>query len=122
MNSQVESNLDMFAESCDEVKKRLMNMCRGVEEAMANKSDEVFVNMSRDYMEVISGDKVEGQMTEKWERQTRAEVAKLIESRNKADAEADEADAREENRSMNPSEMADDEDMDPGQQLQAESA
>jgi len=95
MNSQVESNIDMFAESCDEVKKHLVKMCREVEEAMANKADEVFVNMSRDYIEVISGNKVEGQITEEWERQMRAEVANLIESRSKADADADEADERE---------------------------
>jgi len=112
MNSQVESNLDMFAESCDEVKKRLVKMCREVEEAVANRADEVFVNMFRDYMEVISGNKVKGQMMEKGEWQMRAEVAKLIESRNKANVEADEADEREKYEAMKASKMIDyDEDL-----------
>jgi len=41
----------MFGESCDEVKKLLIKMCRNVQEQMANKTDEVFVKMSRDYTE-----------------------------------------------------------------------
>ena len=61
---------------------------------MANKTDEVYMNMSRDYLEVISGNKVEGKMMQKWERQMRAEVAKIISDREAANLEADEAEEK----------------------------
>ena len=57
---------------------------------MASKADEVFMNMSRDYTEVISGTRVEGQMMPKWERQMRAEIANSIEESEREAAEADE--------------------------------
>src|SRR5579859_7924188 len=70
----------MFAESCDEVKQRLIAMCKQVEEFMSAKADEIFLAMQRDYMEVISGTALpKGQMMPKWERNMRAAVAKAIE-------------------------------------------
>jgi len=75
----VASNLDMFAESCTEVKQRLTKMCKEVNEAMSVKAEEVFTNMSRDYTQVISGRDAQGQMMPKQERLMRAEVAKAFE-------------------------------------------
>lgn len=58
---------------------------------MANKADEVFMSMQRDYMEVISGNKVNGQQMPKWERALRAEIGKIIEDSEKASEAADSA-------------------------------
>ncbi|KAF8866379.1 hypothetical protein BDZ45DRAFT_639507 [Acephala macrosclerotiorum] len=74
----------MFTESCNEVKERLIDMCQTVEHIMAARADEVFLCMQRDYMEVISGTALpQGQTMPKWERKMRAEVAKVIEDREK---------------------------------------
>lgn len=74
----------MFTESCNEVKERLVDMCQTVEQTMAARADEVFLCMQRDYMEVISGTALpQGQTMPKWERKMRAEVAKIIEDREK---------------------------------------
>jgi hypothetical protein len=61
-----------------------------VAKLMASKADEVFVNMSRDYTEVVSGSRVEGQMMPKWERLMKAEIAESIEENDREDTEADE--------------------------------
>jgi hypothetical protein len=73
---------DMFSESCNEVKRLLVAMCNQVEQTMTSRTDEVFMQMQRDYMEVVSGTQLpEGQMMPKWERKMRADVAKVIEDR-----------------------------------------
>jgi len=70
----------MFTRSTEEVKARLVTMCRSVEERMANKAEEVWSAMNRDYTQVVSGKQLpEGQLMPKWERQLRSEVAKVIE-------------------------------------------
>jgi len=48
MTDHVDSHLDMFAESCDQVKKKLEKICVEVKNAIADKSEEVFSKMSRD--------------------------------------------------------------------------
>jgi hypothetical protein len=79
----------MFAESCNDVKQRLIDMCKQVEEFMSAKADEVFLAMQRDYMEVISGTALpKGQMMPKWERNMRAAVVKAIEDQGARGAEA----------------------------------
>ncbi|TVY91113.1 Nuclear GTPase SLIP-GC [Lachnellula willkommii] len=91
MTSHVDDNRTaMFTQSTEEVKDRLITMCRSVEERMANKADEVWSAMNRDYTQVISGTQLpEGQRMPKWERQLRGEVTKIIEDRAKAIEEAD---------------------------------
>jgi len=60
----------------------LVAMCNQVEQTMTSRTDEVFMLMQRDYMEVVSGTQLpEGQMMPKWERKMRADVAKVIEDR-----------------------------------------
>ena len=39
----------MFSQSAEEVRNRLKIMLRQIEESMANKADEVFIQISRDY-------------------------------------------------------------------------
>lgn len=95
MSDHVDSHKgEMFRESCDEVRTRLNRMVREVEEAMANKTDEVFICMSRDYTEIISGKKSSGEVMPKAERQMRAEVARRIQEREQANAEVDEAEEK----------------------------
>ena len=79
MEGGVASNLDMFADSCNQVKQRLTVMCKDVNDAMSVKAEEVFINMSRDYTQVISGTSVQGDIMPKQERLMRAEIAKAFE-------------------------------------------
>lgn len=44
----------MFADSCEEVRSRLRDMCRQVENEMATEADVVFLSIQRDYMEVVA--------------------------------------------------------------------
>jgi hypothetical protein len=72
----------MFSESCNEVRKLLVAMCNQVEQTMTSRTDEVFMQMQRDYMEVVSRTQLpDGQMMPKWERKMRADVSKVIEDR-----------------------------------------
>ncbi|ESZ90745.1 hypothetical protein SBOR_8879 [Sclerotinia borealis F-4128] len=57
----------MFTESCDEVKTRLNKMCQTVEESMNNKIDEVFMLMRRDYLQVLNGAQISGEVMPKCE-------------------------------------------------------
>lgn len=77
----------MFKESCDEVKTRLNKMCRQVEESMNNKTDEVFLLMRRDYLQVLNGAQVSGEVMPKWERNMRSQIARALETHEKDEAE-----------------------------------
>ncbi|KAF7946085.1 uncharacterized protein EAE97_005123 [Botrytis byssoidea] len=77
----------MFKESCDEVKKSLDKMCRRVEESMNNKTDEVCLLMRRDYLQVLNGAQVGGEVMPKWERHMRLQVARALETYEKDEAE-----------------------------------
>ena len=85
MASHIDSTKsEMFTESCDEVKDRLLAMCTSVEQTMANRADEVFIKMQRDYIEVVSGSALpQGVTMPRWERKMRSDVAELIEGRGK---------------------------------------
>ena len=74
----------MFVESCDEVKGLLLKMCKQVSTQMSEHTDGVFVRIERDYLEVISGTQLPGQIMPKWERQMRSEVARVIADRAQA--------------------------------------
>lgn len=74
----------MFSESCEEVKGLLVTMCKQVSKSMSENTDIVFERIERDYLEVISGTQLPGQTMPKWERQMRAEVAKVVTERQQA--------------------------------------
>jgi hypothetical protein len=83
---------EMFKESCDEVRTRLVSMCRQVEQSMGIQTDAIFIKMQRDYMEVVSGTRLaQGQTMPKQERQMRSDVAQTIEDFEKAAAEVQKA-------------------------------
>ena len=79
MTSHVDRvRLTMFHESTSEVRNRLSQMIRQVEEDMSNKADEVFVAMRRDYRAVLGGDsRSQGEMMPKWQRMMQRDV-KLV--------------------------------------------
>ena len=83
MSTHVDSRrMMMFREAVEEVRKRLNAMCRAVENQMSEITDTVFMQMTRDYNSVISGTQLpEGQVMPKWERQMRAQLARIIEGR-----------------------------------------
>ena len=92
MTNHIETQrAEMFRESCDEVRTRLNAMAREVEELMANKADEVFLHMSRDYTEIVVGKKTTGEVMPKAERHMRAEVAELIQDREEANIKVEQA-------------------------------
>lgn len=87
----------MFHRSTQEVKGRLVTMCRSVEERMANKADEVWSAMNRDYTQVVSGKQLpQGQQMPKWERLLRGEIGQIIEDRAKAIENEKENEAKDE--------------------------
>ncbi|KAF2006217.1 hypothetical protein P154DRAFT_517885 [Amniculicola lignicola CBS 123094] len=45
----------MFTAATTTVRQRLTHMCRALEEKMANKADEIYMSMKRDYMSVLGG-------------------------------------------------------------------
>ncbi|RDW67742.1 hypothetical protein BP6252_09138 [Coleophoma cylindrospora] len=106
MSSHVETHKQqMFNESCQQVKQRLTLMCRHVEEAVANKTDEIFVLMQRDYVTVISGSQIpDGQIMPKWERQTRSAIAIAIEKFENGDSSQEDGGAADEEEAAKTSE------------------
>lgn len=77
----------MFKESCDEVKTRLNKMCRQVEESMNNKTDEVFLLMRRDYLQVLNGAQVSVDVMPKWERHMRSQISLVLATFDKDEGE-----------------------------------
>lgn len=70
---------EMFSDSCDAVRAKLKAMLRQVEELMANKADELFVSISRDYRSVFGGsDAPQGGMMPRVQRIMRKEVNAVI--------------------------------------------
>jgi len=94
MQSHMASHVDtarseMFQESCDEVRNRLLAMCKQVEDGMSFQTDEIFMRMQRDYTEVVSGTQLpQGQMMPRQERKMRSDVTQTIEDFEKELAEA----------------------------------
>ena len=73
--------MTMFQQSTDEVRSRLSQAVRSVEESMLNRADEVFVAMSRDYRSVLGGrDVSQGDIMPKWQRIMQKDVMSIIES------------------------------------------
>ena len=81
----------MFQEICGEVRNRLLDMCKQVEQQMSLKTDEIFMKMQRDYTQVVSGTKLpQGQLMPKNERKMRADVSQTIDGFEREAAEAQE--------------------------------
>ncbi|KAF7903268.1 uncharacterized protein EAF01_006317 [Botrytis porri] len=88
MRAQIDQKRNfMFKECCDEVKTSLNKMCRRVEESMNNKTDEVYLLLRRDYLQVLNDAQVGGEVMPKWERHMRLQVARALETYEKDEAE-----------------------------------
>ena len=81
MNSHVADHRHvMFQESADEVKRQLASLVTDVENTMGDKTDEVFIQIKRDYRSVLGGGEVPqgGEVLPRVERQVRKEIKRTI--------------------------------------------
>ena len=70
----------MFQQSADSVRNRLRDLVKHVDELMSDKTDEVFIQMKRDYRSIVGGANVpqDGELLPKDQRLARKEVMKVI--------------------------------------------
>ncbi|CAO1602122.1 hypothetical protein XANCAGTX0491_005753 [Xanthoria calcicola] len=80
MSSHVEGHRDaMFKASADEVRNQLEDMVSSVEETLADKTDEVFMQIKRDYRSVLGGEDLpQGEVLPRVQRLVRKETKKTI--------------------------------------------
>lgn len=81
MNSHVAENRHtMFHESAEEVERQLSSLVKDVEDTLADKADEVFMQIKRDYRSVLGGGDAppDGEVLPRVQRQVRKEVARII--------------------------------------------
>ncbi|KAL8881623.1 MAG: hypothetical protein Q9198_001208, partial [Flavoplaca austrocitrina] len=80
MSEHVEANQDsMFQASADEVRNQLKDLVSTVEETLADKTDEVFIQIKRDYRAVLGGgDVAQGEVIPRVQRLVRKEIRKTI--------------------------------------------
>ncbi|KAL8853712.1 MAG: hypothetical protein Q9221_001523 [Calogaya cf. arnoldii] len=81
MHEHVETHQGtMFKASADEVRKQLQAMVKDAEETLADKTDEVFIQIKRDYRTVLGGEDVpQGEVIPRVQRLVRKEIKKTIE-------------------------------------------
>ncbi|KAL8889342.1 MAG: hypothetical protein Q9215_003371 [Flavoplaca cf. flavocitrina] len=80
MSEHVEANQgSMFQASANEVRKQLKDMVSTVEETLADKTDEVFIQIKRDYRAVLGGGDVpQGEVIPRVQRLVRKDIRKTI--------------------------------------------
>ena len=80
MSEHVEANQDsMFQASADEVRNLLKDLVSTVEETLADKTDEVFIQIKRDYRAVLGGGDVpQGEVIPRVQRLVRKDLRKTI--------------------------------------------
>ncbi|KAH0369733.1 hypothetical protein KCU65_g3085, partial [Aureobasidium melanogenum] len=79
MTNHVTAQKDtMFQRATQVVRNMITDLTNDVEEHMANRTDQVFVGMRRDYLQVLSNVRVDDVMMPKWERSLRGTVEDVI--------------------------------------------
>lgn len=79
MTNHVTAQKDtMFQRATQVVRDMITDLIKDVEEHMANRTDQVFVGMRRDYLQVLSNVRVDDVMMPKWERSLRGTVEDVI--------------------------------------------
>ena len=74
-----QSRHTMFQDSANEVKRQLATLAHDVEETLADKTDEVFIQIKRDYRSVLGGGEVsQGEVLPRVQRQVRREIKRTI--------------------------------------------
>lgn len=79
MTNHVTAQKDtMFQRATEVVRNMITDLIKDVEEHMANRTDQVFVGMRRDYLQVLSNVRVDNIMMPKWERSLRGTIEDVI--------------------------------------------
>lgn len=79
MTNHVDAQKDtMFQRATQVVRNMMMDLTKDVEEHMANRTDQVFVGMRRDYLQVLSNVRVNEITMPKWERSLRNKIEDII--------------------------------------------
>lgn len=79
MTNHVEAQKDnMFQRATQVVRNMIMDLAKDVEEHMANRTDQVFVGMRRDYLQVLSNVRIDDITMPKWERSLRNKIEDII--------------------------------------------
>ncbi|KAL8789297.1 MAG: hypothetical protein Q9213_001220 [Squamulea squamosa] len=80
MTHHIEANRNiMFQASADEIKRQLGEMVKDVEETLADKTDEVFMQIKRDYRAMLGGGDVpQGEVIPRVQLQVRRDIKKTI--------------------------------------------
>jgi hypothetical protein len=79
MTNHVTAQKDnMFQRATQVVRNMIMDLTKDVEEHMANRTDQVFVGMRRDYLQVLSNVRVDDVTMPKWERSLRSTIKEII--------------------------------------------
>jgi hypothetical protein len=79
MTNHVTAQKDnMFQRATQVVRSMIMDLIKDVEEHMANRTDQVFVGMRRDYLQVLGNVRVDDVTMPKWERSLRSTVEDII--------------------------------------------
>ncbi|KAG9597087.1 hypothetical protein KCU86_g8346, partial [Aureobasidium melanogenum] len=79
MTNHVTAQKDtMFQRATQVVRNMITDLFKDVEEHMANRTDQVFVGMRRDYLQVLSNVRVDDIMMPEWERSLRGTVEDVI--------------------------------------------
>jgi hypothetical protein len=79
MTNHVTAQKDnMFQRATQVVRNMIMDLTKDVEEHMANRTDQVFVGMRRDYLQVLSNVRVDDVTMPKWERSLRSTIEEII--------------------------------------------
>ena len=69
----------MFGAATQTVRDHLKQMCKELEDSMATKVDEIYLNMQRDYMQVLGGRQLtQGDRMSKTEHDMRSEIWSIL--------------------------------------------
>ena len=76
----------MFQQSAENVRNKLVDLVREVEELMKDKADEVFINIKRDYRVALGGHDVQrdGEMLPRTQRAVRKEIKHILDGAEEA--------------------------------------
>src|SRR4051794_21974775 len=79
MDFVLQNRHSMFHESTQHVRTQLNQMCRQLEEYMANRADDIFVSMRRDYMSLLGGAQMNSDaVIPKSERVMQAQIKEIL--------------------------------------------
>lgn len=79
MTNHVTAQKDnMFQRATQVVRNMIMDLTKDIEEHMANRTDQVFVGMRRDYLQVLNNVRIDDITMPKWERSLRGTIEDIV--------------------------------------------